>query len=123
MEIYDWISLKEVLANAHCQFKAIFNASGIIFFSTSRQHREIKAEGISYDDGPTGNALAALISPGQIDIRNHSRFAAEIVRRMLEQILEDGRLEALGGFTVTYQGKVIKQGSAEKRGRQDNRQK
>lgn len=120
MEIYDWICLEEVLANAHYQFKAIFNARGIILFPMSRQHRETKAEGISYDDGSSANALAAVISPGQIDIRNHPRFAAEIVRRILEQILQDGRLEALRGFTATYQGKVIKQGSATKRGRQDN---
>ncbi len=110
MEIYDWICLEEVLANAHYQFKAIFNARGIIFSPMSRQHSETKAEGISYHDGPTGNALAAVISPGQIDIRNHPRFVAEIVRRILEEILQDRRLEPLRGFTVTYQGKVIKQG-------------
>jgi hypothetical protein len=118
MEIYDWICLEEVLGNAHYQFKAIFNARGIIFFPMSRQHRQTKAEGISYDDGPSGNAVAAVISLGQVDIRNDPRFAAETVRRILEDILQDGRLEPLRGFTVTYQGKVIKQGTAGKRARQ-----
>ena len=120
MEIYDWICLEEVLANAHYKFKAIFNARGIIFSPMSRQHRQTKAEGISYDDGPTGNALAAVISPGQVDIRNHPGFVAETVKRILEEILQDGRLEPLRGFTVTYQGKVIKQGSAGKKARPDN---
>ncbi len=115
MEIYDWICLEEVLANAHYQFKAIFNERGIIFFPVGRQHRETKAEGISYDDGPTANALAAVISPGQIDIRNHPRFVAERVRLILEEILQDGRLESLCGFTVTYQSKVIKQGERRKK--------
>ena len=119
-EIYDWICLEEVLANEHYQFKAIFNASGIIFFPVSRQHRETRAEGISYDDGPTGNALAAVISPGKVDIRNHPRFVAERVRRILEKILQDGRLEPLRGFTVTYQGKVIKPGARENERDGDN---
>ncbi len=114
MDLYDWICLQEVLANAHYQFKAVFNARGIIFSPMTRQHREAKAEGISYDDGATGNALAAVISPGHIDIRNHPQFAAERVKRILEEILQDGRLEPLRGFTVTYQGKVIKQGGHRK---------
>jgi hypothetical protein len=110
MKIYDWICLEEVLAGAHYQFKATFNSRGVILFPMTRQHRETKAEGISYDDGPTGDALAAVISPGQIDIRNDPRFAAERVKRILEEILQDGRLQPLRSFTVTYQGKVIKQG-------------
>jgi hypothetical protein len=119
MEIYDWISLKEVLANPHYQFKAIFNARGIIFYVVGRQHKETQAEGISYDDGLTGNALAAVISPGQIDIRNHPRFVAELVKRILEELLQDEPLEALRGFTVTYQGKVIRQGSTGKGARHE----
>ena len=114
MEMYDWICLEEVLANAHYQFKAIFNGRGIIFLPMSRQHSETKAEGISYDDGATGNALAAVISPGQINIRNHPRFTAERVKLILEEFFHDGRLEALRGFTVTYQGKIVKQGSRKK---------
>jgi hypothetical protein len=118
MEIYDWIRLEEVLASAHCQFKATFNSSGVILFPMTRQHRETKAEGISYDEGPTGDALAAVISPGQIAVRNHPRFAAERVKRILEEILQDGRLQPLRSFTVTYQGKVIKQGDVGKRAKQ-----
>ena len=119
MEIYDWISLKGVLANPHYQFKAIFNASGIIFYAGGRQHKETQAEGICYEDGLAGNALAAVVSPGQIDIRNHPRFVAEVVKRILEEILRDERLEALRGFTVTYQRKVIRQGSTGKGARHD----
>ncbi len=114
MEIYDWIGLEEVLAKTHYRFKGIFNSRGVILFPMTRQHRETKAEGISYDDGPTGNALAAVISPGQVDIRSHPRFTAESVRRILEEIFQDGRFEPLRGFTVTYQGKVIKQGNTRK---------
>lgn len=119
MEIYDWISLKEVLATPHYQFKAIFNARGIIFYAGGRQHKETQAEGICYDDGLAGNALAAVISPGQIDIRKHPRFAAELVKRILEELLQDDRLEALRGFAVTYQGKVIRQRSIGKGARRD----
>ncbi len=121
MDVYDWVCLEEVLANAHYQFKAIMNATGIILFPMTRQHREAKAEGLSYEDGATGNALAAVISPRQIGIRHHPHFAAETVKQILKSILQDERLQALRDFTVTYQGKVIKQGGAEtKRDRTKN---
>ncbi len=114
MDVYDWVCLEEVLANAHYQFKAILNAKGIILFPMSRQHTEAKAEGISYDDGATGNALAAVVSPGQIGIRHHPHFAAETVKQILKSLLQDTQLQGLRDFTVTYHGKVIKQGGAEK---------
>lgn len=120
MEIHDWIFLEEVLANRHYRFKAIFNANGIIFCPVSRQQGQIKAGDISYEDGPTGNALAAVISPGQIEIRRHPQFASETVKRILEDILQDERLQALRGFTVTYQGKVIRQRIVGKKAGKDN---
>ena len=44
--------------------KMAFNARGAIVFPVSRQHREMKAEGISYEDDYKGNALAAMLAPG-----------------------------------------------------------
>jgi hypothetical protein len=110
MQVYDWLGLEQVFQEDHYQFKAVFNERGVIFFPVSRQHKEQKAEGISYDDGPAGNALAAVITPGKVEIRYHTRFAAEKVRRIIEEILRDERLGRLRGSVVTYQGKVIKAG-------------
>ncbi len=108
MQIYDWVGLEQVLGKDHYQFKAVFNEKGVIFFPASRQHREQKVEGVSYVDGPAGNALAAVISPERIEIRHHPRFPADRVRQIVDEILQDQRLERLRRSVVTYQGKVIK---------------
>jgi hypothetical protein len=115
MDICDRIRLEEVLAKPSYQFKAVFNARGIIFLPMNRQHSETKVAGICYEDGVSGNAIAAVISPGQISIQKHPRFTVDTVKRILGELFQDGRLEALRSFTVTYQGKIIKQG---RRGKQ-----
>lgn len=107
MQIYDWLGLDQALKEEHYQFKAIFNEKGIIFFPANGLHREQKAQGISYEDGSAGNALAVVISPGRIEIRHHPRFTAERVRGIVHELLRDEKLERLRGFVVTYQGKVI----------------
>ncbi|MDX9912064.1 MAG: hypothetical protein RBS39_09550 [Phycisphaerales bacterium] len=40
--------------------KKAFNDRGAIVFPASRQHREVKREGVSYEDNYRGNALAAM---------------------------------------------------------------
>jgi len=49
-------------------FKMIFNDSGAAFFSASIQHRTVKLFGLSYEDSPKGNALAAIVTDGRIEI-------------------------------------------------------
>jgi hypothetical protein len=55
--------------------KLVFNSRGAIFFPVDQQHRDQKAPGISYEDDHAGNALAAILSPGRIEIRRHSDFS------------------------------------------------
>ena len=51
--------------------KCIVNSSAAIFFPGSVQHRDVKRSGVSYEDDYQGNAVAATIRPGIIDIRFH----------------------------------------------------
>lgn len=47
--------------------KMVINACGAMFGPISKQHRELRAEGITYADDYEGNALAAMLAPGSIE--------------------------------------------------------
>jgi hypothetical protein len=82
--------------------KAVLNNSGIIFFPATHQHRDQKAPGISYEDDYAGNALAAIIQNGNVEIRYHSKFSAEQVTEILRSLRELPELSVLRNLTVTY---------------------
>jgi hypothetical protein len=87
--------------------KAIFNARGAIFFPVDRQHREQKLEGVSYEDNYAGNAMAAMLSPGRIEIRYHRDFADQDVCRVVSALLNQPDLQFMRGRQVTYQGRLL----------------
>ena len=84
--------------------KAVFNAKGAIFFPFSQQHRDQQAPGISYADDYQGNALAAMISQGKIEIRNHRDFSEERVAGIMTALLNLPELAALRTWRVRYRG-------------------
>lgn len=67
--------------------KMVFNANGAIFLPTAHQHRDHKAEGISYEDDYKGNALAAMLAPGRIEVRYHSGYSDAEVTRILRNLV------------------------------------
>lgn len=87
--------------------KMVFNANGLIVFPSSRQHREMKGEGISYEDNYAGNALAAMVRRDAIEIRYHARFTDADVVAVVRTIVSLAELSVLRGATVTYQGRVV----------------
>ncbi len=66
--------LTSLLSEGSFSAKMVFNANGAIMFPVSQEHRDQKAPGISYEDGYQGNALAAMLAPGKIEIRGHRIF-------------------------------------------------
>ena len=88
--------------------KMVFNAGGAIFFSVEREHRDQKAEGISYEDDYAGNALAAMLSPGRIEVRYHRDFSDREVAEIMALLLAEARLALMAGWEVTYQGRVLR---------------
>jgi hypothetical protein len=56
----------------HFSAKMVFNDKGAIFFRVNQQHCYQKAEGISYKDNCEGNALAAMLAAGKVEIRYHN---------------------------------------------------
>ncbi len=87
--------------------KMVFNERGAIVFPASRQHREMKADGISYEDAYAGNALAAMVRRDAIEIRFHRAFDGRTVGLLVGRLLALPALAALAGARVTYQGAPI----------------
>ena len=88
-------------------FKAILNDSGAAFFPGKTEHRTVKVAGLSYEDDYKGNALAAVITDGRVEIRNHRDFSAERVKIIVIALLAHPELQCLNGFPVQYRGQKL----------------
>ena len=88
--------------------KCILNSTAAVFFPGTIQHRDIKREGVSYEDDYRGNALAATITPGTIDVRFHKEYADALVKSLFDQLLTLSEMSWAAGFTVRYQGRVLR---------------
>jgi hypothetical protein len=87
--------------------KFILNETAIVFFSASRQHREVKRHDLSYEDDYRGNAMAGTFADGRVDIRFHEQFPDERVRTLWLRASSDQQLAFLRSWKVYYQGRRI----------------
>lgn len=87
--------------------KMVFNDQGAFVFSAKSQHREMKAPGISYDHDGRGNALAAMLMPGVIEVRFDARFNDDRVVGIMRKLLASPDLAVMKGWKVTYQGRRL----------------
>jgi len=86
--------------------KFIMNESGIAFFSVKQQHRDVKTHGLSYEDEYKGNAVAGIVSSERVEIRYHSAFSDDHIRRIWSRVIAAGIPRARLG-KVLYQGREI----------------
>jgi hypothetical protein len=91
----------------HFSAKMVFNETGAIFFRANQQHCDQKSEGISYEDNYEGNALAAMLAPGEVEIRYHQQFSDNHVASIVASLMEQPRLSFMKGWQVTYQGRAL----------------
>jgi hypothetical protein len=87
--------------------KCILADSAATFFPGTIQHRDIKRHGLSYEDDYRGNAMAATITPGRMDIRFHPAYPEEKVRTICRRLVQSPGMEWLGSFAVSYQGRTL----------------
>ncbi len=67
----------------------------------------MKAEGISYEDNYRGNAMAAMLKPGAIEVRYHRAYSDGDVARIIRTLFEATALSSIRGASVAYQGRPI----------------
>lgn len=99
--------LESLTRQAGFEAKLVCNEHGAIFFPAHFQHRDQKATQVSYEDDYAGNALAAMLTPGRIEIRYHRDFSDARVAQLVGAVLADPRLALLRGWRVTYQGRPL----------------
>ena len=87
--------------------KMVFNAKGAIIFPVSAEHRDQTAAGISYKDNYKGSALAAMLTPGKIEIRYHKSFTDTAVTRIVAALLAQPELAFMKTWKVVYQGREL----------------
>lgn len=87
--------------------KLVFNAAGAVCGPVSTQHRDLRADGIAYADDYKGNALAAMLAPGRIEVRFHAAFTDEDVAGLLRALAVEPGLEFIAGWRATYQGRPL----------------
>jgi hypothetical protein len=99
--------LGPLLEGPGAAIKMVFNGSGAIFFPAKREHREMTAPGIRYADNYKGNAMAAMVSAGKVEIRYHKAFKDDEVAEILRRLLEKPELGGTRGWEFTYQGRTV----------------
>lgn len=87
--------------------KCVMNSTAAVFFPGTIQHRDVKQEGVSYEDDYRGNAMAATIAPGMIDVRFHRDYPDELVKLIFGKLLVLPEMAWAEGFTIRYQGRVL----------------
>ncbi|GAB5406557.1 MAG: hypothetical protein Aurels2KO_47880 [Aureliella sp.] len=107
MQIY---GLNVLSAKEHAgafQLKMIVNEDGAVLSIASVEHRDLTFGGLRYADDYSGNALAAMVYRGRIELRYHDSFSAERVASVVKKLsphLPDWMNQNLVG---TYQGNEI----------------
>lgn len=107
MEIIHLELLKSALAIRGTTVKFILNDSAIVFLPVTQQHRDVKSNGLSYEDDYQGNAVAGLVTPEGAEIRFHRAYSDERIRTIWAKLralheFSDSRLRRL-----VYQGREI----------------
>ena len=100
--------LESIIEQSGFSAKMVFNDNGAIFLPTSSQHRDHKAPGISYEDDYAGNALAAMLYPGRVEVRYHRDYPDEHVARILGNLVSEPRLSGMRDWQATYQGRPLR---------------
>ena len=107
MHIQGLEHLRRLATEPHLSIKAVLNTNGIIFFPASQEHRDQSGPGISYADNYKGNALAAMISPGKIEVRYHRDYTDAQVAEILTNLLAHDSCAFLCPIQATYQGRPL----------------
>ena len=99
--------VRRALKQPGATVKFILNDNAIVFFSATQQHRDIKTDGLSYEDNYQGNAAAGLLSSGHVEVRFHARFSESHIRTLWSRIRALPELHDLDLGKLYYQGREV----------------
>jgi hypothetical protein len=94
-------------AKPHYRFKAVFNDRGIVLGPATAEHKTLCGAGIAYVDDERGNAVAALVSGGRLEIRRHAAFSPDRIQGILRRLEALPQLAPIRGFQVANGGRPL----------------
>lgn len=97
----------EMHGQSNFEKKVVVNERAALIFPCSFEHRDMKVDGLSYEDDYNGNALAAMLRPNQIEFRFHLSFSNSRVLAIGSSFFELAKQYLSSPFTIYYQGKNI----------------
>jgi len=106
MQIIDSHLLDDALSQNGLTIKFLLNDHAIAFFSASKQHRDVKVAGLTYEDDSKGNAVAGVITPEHVEIRFHQGFSETHIHSIWKHLITI-ELVKLGARKAFYQGREI----------------
>ena len=107
MKVHNVELIRQLVEQGEFSAKMVFNAKGALFFPVTNEHRDMKVEGISYEDDYKGDAMAAMLAPGKIEIRFHEQYSDTRVGDIVSSLLSDPSLLFMKEWRVTYQGRDV----------------
>jgi hypothetical protein len=107
MQIFGAELIQTLIGQPNFEAKCVFNESGMGFFAASQQHKSMKFSGVSYEDDYKGNALAAMIKPGCLEVRYHKDFSDDRVRSIWSLARAEPAAAFLHNWRIVYQGRAI----------------
>ena len=107
MNVYGRETIAHLLEQESYLFKLLMNASGVVLFPHTTEHRDAGQPGIHYADDSRGNALAAIVKPGSIEFRFHQKFSDAQVKQLAIRLLQVPEFEFAREFVVTYQARRL----------------
>lgn len=99
--------IQKEAAKPYFPAKMVFNAKGAIFFSVKSQHQDMTGPEIRYRDNYLGNAMAAMLAPGKIEIRFHQGYTDKQVATIIQAFKQQPELSFLAEWAATYQGRQL----------------
>ena len=111
MIVYGFDSIAPLLESDGYSFKLLANDAGVVLFPHTIEHRDATQPGIKYADDSRGNALAAMVKPGRVELRFHRGFSDERVKQLAERLLLLSELQFAVDATITYQARTLIHGS------------
>lgn len=100
--------LTDLSSNSTLSLKMVVNGNAAIVFPDSLQHRDQRVPGVFYEDNYQGNALAALIRSGRIEVRYHDQFSDRRVAAIFQLLFTLPELSVLKTWDLYYQGKLLR---------------
>ncbi len=107
MDFYGLEYLVSLASRPNWESKCLLSDTGFAVFPASLQHAQTVYPGICHKEDHSGTAIAGMVRPGRVELRDHRGFSDERVAELWRRMISRPEATALRSFQLTYQGRVL----------------